>query len=194
MKSMGLFFNPFKGYSAVPLLILGIIGMLAGSLLAYFFNARFDGAIDFHIVPQGIQAWWVPFLDNLLAVLSLCLVFYIGAKVLDNKTKGIDILVTCLVARLPLYVLPLTNFNGMMEDPNALYNVLEETEGNFELMTYLPVILGIFISLFFLIWMIALLFNGFKTAIQAQQERLVGGFVLCLIFSEGLSQVIFYLL
>ena len=57
-----LLFKPFERFSENQLLVVGICATLIGSYLAYLFDGRYDGALDFHIIQSKIG--FEPFIDN----------------------------------------------------------------------------------------------------------------------------------
>lgn len=107
MKS--LLFQPFEKYSEKTLLLLGIIFTLIGSFIAYAFNIRFDGVLDVHIVSDAL--WYQTLIDNLINIFCLIIFLYSSAKYINKKTRIIDIITTSIIARIPLYLLPLININ-----------------------------------------------------------------------------------
>ncbi|GAW90382.1 hypothetical protein FPS14_contig00055-0018 [Flavobacterium psychrophilum] len=105
-----LFLNPFKKYSDTILLLFGITFTVLGSLLAYNFNAKFDGVIDLQFDSQ------VNFFESatyqFLAILILTALLYWVGKYINKKTRLVDVLITVLISRIPLYFCTLFNINN----------------------------------------------------------------------------------
>lgn len=180
---MKILFNPFEKYTEKYLLLIGGICTLFGSLSAYAFHARFDGALDFHFTPKIL--FWQPFFDNFINVLCLTVFLFLAAKIVNRKARAVDILVVSLMARIPYYVLPLFNINnfisaatGAMVDPETL-QIKDLSFG-----TLLPILIFVFIVILFLTWYITLLYNGFKVASHAKGTKPVILFI-CFDFFGG---------
>jgi len=185
-----ILFNPFERYSEKTLLIVGFAFTLIGSYIAYSFNIRFDGLIDIHTYLDitFIQV----LLDNTINVFSAVLLLFITAKYINNKTRLVDIITVSLIARIPYYFLPFFNIN------NALYKSGKEIEQlvNPELIdqisfsSLLLTIVFIIFSILFLVWYIALLFNGFKVASNAKGVLHSVLFSIAILLAEILSRVL----
>lgn len=187
-----LLFNPFEKYDARPLLFIGIAATALGSLLGYIYNARFDGVIDLHFSPDVNYA--EPFSDNIFNIAFLFVALYVFGRSINKKIRPIDILATTMIARIPFYLVCFTNVDGKLfiETAEALEKGPEALQANpGDLMVV--AILGL-LMLPFLVWYIALLFNGFKVAVNAKTSKHVLLFVLALIIAEVLSKILFYIL
>lgn len=180
-----LLFKPFEKFSALQLIVAGLIFTLLGTWLAIIFGGRFDGALDFHVVNSCVRGQAI--LDNIINISCLFVFLFIGGKIINQKTRMVDIFSTTLYARLPLYLLPLINFNNKLSlngDPTDL-NALQEYAINN--MAYLVVI--VIIAILFIIWYIALLYNGFKTASNAKGSKAIWIFSGALLFAEITSKL-----
>lgn len=185
-----LLFNPFEKYGIVLLLSMGLAFTLFGSFLATVFSARFDGVLDLHF-HSGIP-FWNPFIENAINIVVLAAALFIVARVINNKTRIIDILTAVILARLPLYLLTMLNWNNALG--NASKKVLESVKDNSALnlpafdLTLL-VITGI-LTLVSLAWYIALLFNGFKVASNAKGTNHVILFAVSILVAEFISKLL----
>src|SRR5690554_8047333 len=79
--------NPFERYSEKSLLVFGITFTLFGSAVAYLMKARFDGVFDMHLVEN--ISFIDPFLDNILNIFTLVLLFVLFGKSINHKTRWI---------------------------------------------------------------------------------------------------------
>ncbi|MDV6169922.1 YIP1 family protein [Flavobacterium sp. DG1-102-2] len=187
-----LLFNPFEKYDGRPILVLGLLATVIGSALGYAFNARFDGVLDMHFVDSANYV--EPFTDNVFNIAALFAALYIAGYMINKKTRPIDILGTVMLARLPFYFDTLTNINGYM---NEFGKKILEAGPNLQNLDpvdlWLPALLGL-LTLPLLIWYIALLYNGFKTATNLKTTQHKWSFALALIAAEILSKITFYLL
>lgn len=189
--------NPFERYTEGQLLTVGISAGIAGSLLAYVFNGRFDGVVDLHFLQE--VAWHEPFTDNLIVLICLLAPLLLLGKYINSKTRIIDITTAILIARIPFLVLPLFNINGYMQrlaeeitrsvGEGAMNGstTLEFTLGGME-MVGLIVFAGV--SILAVVWSITLLYNGFKTASNAKTISHKVLFALAIIAAEMLSKIV----
>lgn len=190
MKS--LLFQPFEKYSEKTLLLLGIIFTLIGSFIAYAFNIRFDGVLDVHIVSDAL--WYQTLIDNLINIFCLIIFLYSSAKYINKKTRIIDIITTSIIARIPLYLLPLINIKNTVNQ--ATEDIIQLI--NPELINEIPIsslliVTGFgIIAILFVVWFIALLFNGFKVASNAKGKFSVILFSISLILAEILSKSLIF--
>ncbi len=188
--NISVLFNPFEKYNEKDLLGFGFLALVLGSLFAFWWNARYDGALDLHF-SYGVK-WWEPFVDNFINLSSISLIFYGIGKIIYKKTRFIDILALSLVARFPLYLLTLTNINGANQKyTETLLTTLPDlifTEG------LIPLLIFSLIGILLLLWMIVLFYKGFKISTNSKGWKLNVGIVIALILSEVLSKIIFNLI
>jgi len=104
--------NPFAHFAEIQLVAAGLLATAVGSFLGWQCNTRFDGVLDLHFVSQTTP--WQPLLDNGINLLCLVIPLYLVGRSINSKTRLIDLVSTALVARIPYYVLPLTNTGGFM--------------------------------------------------------------------------------
>jgi hypothetical protein len=187
-----LLFKPFEKYSEKTLLLVGVIFTLIGSFVAYTFNIRFDGVFDVHIVSNTF--FYQALLDNLVNIFCLIIFLYISTKYINRKTRLIDILTTSMVARVPFYLLPFLNINGVIS--RASEDIIQFA--NPELISQIPfsnlLIITVFgiITILFLVWYVSLLFNGFKVASNAKGKVSIILFIISLLFAETLSKFLIF--
>lgn len=186
-----ILFNPFEKYSEKTLLIFGISATLLGSLVGYLMNARFDGIIDMHLV-QGARFQNI-LLDNLINTLVLFILFFAFGKIINLKTRAIDILNISMICRIPMYLVALGNIGGYLE--RATQNMMEgidldnlQNVPQFELLDLTVILIFSILSIGFLIWMIVLFWKGFKTATNTKRTRDIILFIILFIVAEVLSK------
>lgn len=107
-----LFFNPFKDFSDKTLLIFGILATIIGVYVGWIFNAQFDGIIDLHF-GNSISAKESMLLIT-IDIIVLTVLLSIFGRIINPKTRLIDIITTILIARIPIYLLSLMNINNKM--------------------------------------------------------------------------------
>lgn len=193
MKKLTLFFNPFERYSTERLLTVGSITLIIGSLLGYLFKGHFDGALDLHFFHSITLSQ--AFLGNIVSMLCMFIVLTVAGKLIYSKTRWIDVLSVSLIARLPLYLATLTNINNInYELGEALMTSITSPERNIPTdAVLLSAGLG-FIMILFAIWMLTLLFNGFKLATNGKGAKLIFSFIIAIIVAEALSKGLLYVI
>lgn len=188
-----LLINPFESISETKLLVFGIITTLLASYLAFLLNGRFDGVIDLHFTEDVEKLQ--PLIDNAINFVSLFIFLFIAGKIINSKTRAVDIATPILVAKIPYYILLLFNINDFIysstssllqkvnpENPSQMPNIDPGT-----LAVILPFAL---LSIAFLIWFIVLLYYGFKTATNSKTPAHKMYFIGAIILAEILSSVL----
>ncbi|AWA29818.1 hypothetical protein HYN48_06860 [Flavobacterium magnum] len=187
---MKMIYNPFERLSTNSLLIAGILLTVAGGLLAWQFSAHYDGVLDLHFVAE--TQLQTPFIELLINIACLGLLLFLAAKKINPKTRQIDIICAVLVSRLPFYLMTPLNGGGRIYEAT---DRLQQMAVNNDIKSILPAdmmllaILG-FVSLLFLVWFFALLWNGFKVACNAKGSRPVWYFIGTVIAAEVLSKIL----
>ena len=181
-------YNPFELYSERQLLIFGLVLTLIGSFLGYLFNGRFDGIIDFHLLESVIFLEVV--LDNFFNAVLLTMLLFINGKIINSKTRFVDVLNASLLARIPFYILPFFNFNNVMYDvSNRTYDIM--VAGSFNAISTPDIILLMlfsFVAICTLIWFSVLLWNGFKVATNAKGIKNIILFIFTILVAEVVSK------
>jgi hypothetical protein len=187
-----LLFKPFEKYSEKTLLLTGFIFTIAGSFIAYTMNIRFDGVFDVHIVPNAI--FYQTLIDNLINLFCLFTFLYFSAKYINKKTRMIDILTTSMVARIPLYLIPLFNINKLVSKAGEEVIKFSKPEliSQISFFSWLIIIPFSVITILFLVWYISLLYNGFKVASNAKGKTPIFLFTASLLVAEILSKFLIF--
>ncbi len=182
-----LLFKPFEYYSESKLLIVGTIATIIGTYLATLFHARFDGILDLHFVDSSIKGQVV--LDVIINSLTLVILLFIAGKFINNKTRFIDILNTSLVAKIPMYLLVFLNINNSVAFPTTtdINEIQQFAMENIGMILALAVL-----SIIAVVWYIALLYNGFKTATNGKGTKLILYFIGVIILAEVISKLFIY--
>lgn len=183
-----LLLHPFEKYSDHLLLITGLSFSFIGVLLAFAFNARFDGFLDLHFVEETTLSQSL--LEVLFNIFSGTLVFYIVGRLINNKTRLIDILSVCMIAKIPFYIIPLLNINSLVYNTTIKMTALIHSEKANGISTAdLSIMMAVgIIMILILIWTILLLFNGFKIATNAKETKHTLFFILGIIITEIISK------
>ena len=188
-----LLINPFESVSETKLLAFGIITMLLASYLAFLLNGRFDGAIDLHFT-ENVETLQ-PLIDNIINFVSLFVFLFIAGKIINSKTRIIDIATPILVAKIPYYILLLFNINNFIYNESSLLVHSANLENSSKMPNIDPKTLGIIlpfalVSIAFLIWFFVLLYYGFKTATNSKTPAHKMYFIGAIILAEVLSSLL----
>jgi len=185
--------NPLEKFSEKTLLLAGIVSLFIGSWVGFLMNARFDGIIDLHLVDSIV--WYEPLLDNVLNAVSLFVLFLIFGKVINPKTRAIDVLNASLICRIPMYVLSLTNLGGYLQA--ATNRIMEGM--NFDNLENAPslhtsdLVMLLFMaiaSIGLVILMITLFWKGFKTSTNSKGIKNIVMFTVLFLIAEVVSKLL----
>lgn len=187
-----LLFKPFEKYSETKLLTFGIPLTIVGLLIGVVFNARFDGVLDVHFFED--VSIITAILDFLIAIFCLLLFLFVAAKIVNEKTRFIDVLSTIIIARVPIYLLSFFNFkNKLGVISQKLIDHLSETKGAFKHLEKSEMGLLITASLasvLITIWYISLLYNGYKVSSNAKGTKSTVLFITALLLAEIVSKIL----
>lgn len=186
MKKLKVLFNPFEQYSEKKLIVFGIVLFIIGSLLACFFNSRFDSFL--HLTAVKSISIWEPFIDNLIIFFCLFLFLFPIGKYLNPKTRSADILAIVLVGNAPFYVMAFCNVNNInLKATNDVIPLLSNPNHTIPIQSIIILIITGIVSIIILIWVIALFYNGFKTATNAKSTKAVVLFIIALLAAKILN-------
>lgn len=187
-----LLFKPFEKYSEQKLLVTGIIATLIGALVTYLLNCKFIGVLKMTFVEETSIGQSI--LDNIIILSCLSIFLFLAAKYIYKKTRLIDIIVTALVGFIPLYILPIFNIKDTIKiaTENILKYSSPELANQMPLENLIPLVIFGFFTIGILVWFIALLYNGFKTASNAKGTKAIVVFVIALILADVVSRIIIH--
>lgn len=185
--------NPFETVSEKKLLVYGIVATLIASYIAYLLNGRFDGAIDLHFTEN--VGMFQPLIDSLINFTSLFVFLFGAGRIINSKTRAVDIATPILVAKIPYYILLAFNINNFMYEASMslVKNISTENPSvmpNLDMGTLATVTIFGLISIVFLVWFFALLYYGSKTATNGKTIAHKFYFVGAIILAEILSSVL----
>jgi hypothetical protein len=180
--------KPFEKYNENQLLFFGILFLIIGSFISSFCHSNYDGYFDLHFSNYELSFTELLIQNGInVAVLFLC--FFLAGIYRNKKTRPIDMLNTVLIARVPFYFLSLFNINHASNiDSTMPINELTE----FALDNLFLLISMTIVMILVIVWMFALLYNGYKTATNAKGNTAIALFVVALIVAEVLSKFIIY--
>jgi len=186
--------NPFNKFSEKQLLCFGLFTVALGSYLASYLGVTFDGAIDVHLWSE------ITFLqslkENAITILLLTLLLFALGKMINAKTRLIDILNASLLFRIPFYLTAILVAIPAIKDlEESLMNNAQKMAGFNLKATDIIILLcltGALIAL--LIYAITLLYNGFKIATNVKQTSHKVFFGIAILVAEILCKIILSIL
>ena len=188
-----LLFKPIAKFQESTLLIFGILVAAISLFVAVQTGIRFDGAIDAHV---GNDISIVTALKDLvIAIATMVLFLFIAAKIVNSKTRFIDILNTVLVARITILFLAMISALPYLK--NIGTKILAAQGNSIEVTKIALNPLFLFLSLLLvvlLVWYIALLWNGFKISSNAKGGKSVVLFIIAIVSAEVTSKIILSIL
>lgn len=184
-----LIFNPFGIYSEKQLLVAGILITLAGSLLGAALNISFDGVLDIH---QNETDFVTSLKENSINVASMFTVLFITGKLINGKTRAVDILNTSTVARFSMYI------GGVITAMPLLTRIgceIIKHQDDLQHLNINPLDLALLFAISMLLltitaYYIVLLVNGFKTSTNAKKWQHFVAFAVALIIAEIISKLL----
>jgi hypothetical protein len=187
-----ILFNPFENYSEKQLLLFGFLLAIVASALSTLLNGRFDGVLDLHFVEKS--TFIVAIIDMAIGISIQTFSLYIIGKIINKKTRLIDILSTCLIAKIPFYFLLFFNINNkMFVITHKLLDFVSQKKAiNLETLDLSLLIFSGIATFMCLIWSVMLLYNGFKTATNVKETKHIILFILSIITAEVVSKIILF--
>ena len=185
-----LIFNPFAKKADKFLILVGIFTFFIGCYISWRFEMVYDGIFDVHYVP--LISYINAFLGNTINVITLCIFVFGLAKIINPKTRMIDILNAAFLSRIPIYLITIfsnlpvvLNFTKKIEENISNLQDLQLTTG--DIVTAL--VFSVF-SLLMLAYSIVLIVNGFKTASNAKKWQHFVGLAVVILIVEIISKML----
>ena len=183
------FFNPFLKFSERYLLLIGILSVIAGSFIGMICSVTFDGVFSTH---PSVRTFAESLKENVINVSVVFILLLILGKIINMKTRLIDILAISMIYRIPLYL------SAFFVKLPVLDRVIEKIEVHKDHLANLEfdplelvLILGISsVLMIFLAYAVILLVNGFRTATNLKKWPYYIAFVIVLLAAEIISQTL----
>ncbi len=186
--------NPFKTIADKILLLLGIVSFIIGCYLSYRFEMIYDGIFDAHEFPDILFSQ--AFTANTINVIVICLIFFAFGKIINPKTRMIDIMNTAFISRIPIYItVPLAEIPLVKSVMLKILDNMKDIQ-HLNLPTFDVLVLLIFSSVVILLlaYSITLMVNGFRTATNVKKLQHYLIFSVLIIAAEVLSKWIISLI
>lgn len=186
--------NPFIKFSEKQLLIVGVPSGIAGSLIASTIGVTFDGLLDVHLYPE--TTFLDSIIENGILITLITLLLFGFGKIINAKTRFIDILNSSLLFRIPFYFTALLTSIPVIKkmEEEVMKNINSLNEINLQTTDLIVILVVSILSIVLLIYSIALLFQGFKTATNAKKTVHYFVFGVLILVGEVLSKIVLSLI
>ncbi|RST27705.1 hypothetical protein [Chryseobacterium lacus] len=186
-----LFFNPFSKFSEKALLISGILFLVVGSFIGYYFGVTYDGIFDVHISTVTLIE---SLTENVINVVILSLLLFIAGIIINSKTRIIDVLNVALISRFPIYLAGLFANNQRISEisEQLIDSVHQETPASVSSSDMMILMLFSAVLILLLAYQLMLMVFGFKTAVNARKWQHWLLFAFALIAAEMISKAIIH--
>ncbi|KPE53071.1 YIP1 family protein [Chryseobacterium indologenes] len=156
-------FNPFERFDDKQLLIAGLLTVAAAIFTGYWTDSFFSSIYKINgLEKTSLQAVAIPTLASF--ALAIVILFILG-KILNNKTRFIDIVNTVLISQMSLVILQA--FTGISYINRAQEHVISyqtDPAGPFPVLDFIVMLSMASFVIMVLIYSITVYYNGFKTA------------------------------
>lgn len=181
-----LLLNPFDKFSEKNIFIFGIIASVVGSYITFLSGATFDGLIEVHLNPQ--TTFFIALKENSLHIVLITVLLFLLGKIINKRTRFIDVLNAALLFRVPFYFMSLFFLQSLDDEIKKNPEAIGKLSLNpFDLAMILLITCAL-ISL--LVYSIVLLYKGFKTATNVKKPLHYVFFGVIILFAEILSRII----
>ncbi len=182
--------NPIAFFNDKKLLVFNIIVFLVGTITSVYMRGWFDHT--FHLSFRTEINFYKTIVENTFCSFLLTLFVFFAGKIINKKTRFLDALNLAFYARIPFYIMALTNFNGQFSKLTAQMVSKNSITVNLPSTTseYVFLIATSFISLLVVIFQIVTLYKGFKTISNAKKTTDYLLFIVFLIVSMFISTII----
>lgn len=186
-----LFTNPFAVVQEKTLLTIGIFAFVVGLMVSFAMKTEIQ---VLRISPLRTLTLDKVLLNNATIVVLMTIAFFGIGKIVNPKTRFIDILNTVFIALIGVYISLFQNIGGFLQhNIDTLENAIKD--GSIHQLN--PPFVFIMISLLgfaLFIYYIYLLFIGFKTATNAKKTWHYLLFFITLILVDFISSYFFQMI
>ncbi len=186
-------FQPFNFIAGLQAIFLGGTAVFITGVLAYLSNLHLDGIPDVHFGKDAPFGLFV--VQGFINAFCAFVVFMLAALLLSkSKPRVADMLGTQLLARWPMLFVALGALLLPQKHVTAFlnYSYLKEGEvvaepNSLQWIVFAVLILIIFICI---IWMVALMFNGYAVSANLKGTTAVVSFIAALIIAVVLAELL----
>ncbi len=182
-------FNPFETYDEKLLLLVGAFTVVLSIVAGYWTDTAFISIYSISSVKNASLETIAA--STLLSFFTAIVILFILGKILNSKTRIIDIVNTVLISQLFLILLQFTGkISSLKLAGKSVVNYEANPSGTFPFLDFLIMIFMTIISITTLIYSITLFYNGFKTATNIKKWQHIVLFCFVTLISSLICQII----
>lgn len=183
-------FSPFEKFDEKILLAAGIIIFVINIFSCYFADSVNDSIFHYSLSEENPNIWDIA-KTNSLSYISAIIVLFILGKILNGKTRPIDIINTVLISQVPLVViLPVSGLPFYKAAMKSISENMPHPE-NIHFQNIAIVSIWGFATLIFLIYSVVLYYNGFRIATNIKKWQHIVLFAFISLVWTVVSQTLF---
>lgn len=185
------FLKPFTYFQEKQLLLFGLSLGLISCIIQLTTTTRVIALLKAIITEEN-----PPLVQNLadfiITTLTMVLALFIFGKVINAKTRFIDILNVVLIARIPLYIFIIGDINSFFTKKTKviLDSISEPDEMAKQLMHIIPLTIYGFLVIFALILFGYYIYQGFKIATHLKKTSHIIIFIILILFIDFLTRLL----
>jgi hypothetical protein len=170
-------FNPFERFDEKLLLTISLFSLGLFLAAGYWSNTFFSSIYKINHVEQiNFQNIAVP---TLISFAVAIIVLFMVGKIVNRKTRIIDIVNTVIISQLPLLIiLPFEKISSINEAGEKIGNYHENAGSSFPVADFIIITSFSLITLTALIYSIIIYYNGFKTATNIKKWQHIALFAI----------------
>lgn len=182
-------FNPFERFNEKQLLLTGILAVILSIATGYWTGTTFTSI--YKISDAKNASFKIIAITTLLSFMAAIAILFIFGKILNNKTRIIDIVNTVLISQLVLILfqcigkMPYIRLAG-----KNLIKYESAPSGTFPFTDFLIMISMTCFSIITLVYSITLFYNGFKTATNIKKWQHIVLFCIVSLVSTLACQIV----
>ena len=171
--------NPFERIAGWQALFIGLVAMTLTAVIGKVNHIAFDGVLDVKFTESTITLTAF-FMMQVINFFALFLTMWLaGVCFSKSKLRVIDIAGTMALARMPMLFFVIVCFLPIVPK---------------DFIDYPRFIVFTIISILFIVWMVALMYNAYSVSCHLKGERAVISFIGAVIVAELISKIIFFTL
>jgi hypothetical protein len=182
-----LLLNPFEKYTEKQLLFFGALMLIIGSYIGFLCNGYFDSILHISFIKNTTFVNTI--IQNLIITTLLSFILFGIGKIINKKTRFIDVLNVTLIARIPFYFSTLININNKSAEltDKLMINLIDINNINLSTLDYVFLFTTAAFGLVCIVWFAYLLWNGFKIATNAKTNKPVILLIISLLVANYIS-------
>lgn len=181
-----LLWNPYERIAGWKAFFIGLAVVVVSVCMAYAFGDRFAGITNATFV-KNMQLWEA-MARHLADLLVLAVLMTAAAKILAKGVRVQDMLGVVFLSRIPYFFLA---FRGAIVSNREIMEIADIATNPEAMQEMIPVlvrvsILGV-LALVMLVWMVALLYNGYMVSSGLKGARCVVSFIAVLVLTQVIT-------